>query len=230
MTECRQGETNMRIGRWPLLLCVAMLGYVTAVVGATESASTTPSATVRVVVRPVTATGQVRAGFTLTSEPTGSVDCHFKTPSLAAVDPNIEWCYPLSEGATACWDAAVAHHVLCLRNPRSRAVVRIPRVGAFASTAVAPLAKRAPLTLQLADGDICNVRTGGTADQLPDHPNLFVTYYCANDGEVWGSLAARHAGVDEAPPVWTVETAPFDGHRLVLRHVVRAWFVGTYSG
>jgi hypothetical protein len=79
--------------------------------------ATTLTATVRVVVRPVTSTGHVSAGFTLKTEPAGSVDCSSKQPSPGAVDFNIEFCSPSAEYAIACWNAAVAHRVLCVSRP-----------------------------------------------------------------------------------------------------------------
>jgi hypothetical protein len=192
--------------------------------------ATTLTATVRVVVRPVTSTGHVSVGFTLKTEPTGAVDCSSKEPSPGAVDINIEFCSPSAEYAIACWNAALAHRVLCVRNPRSKDVIRIPRIGAFANTSVAPAAFRAPLLMKLADGDFCSIRDGGAWGTLTGHPNLFGTYACVHAGIVWASASARHFGVNESHPVWTVQTAPAGNHALVTRHVAKAWFVGTHSG
>lgn len=190
----------------------------------------TPAPTVKIVVRPVTATGHVRAGFTLKYEPSGSVDCSTPDPSPGAVDPNIEFCFPSAEYAIACWKSAAPHRVLCIRNPRSKEVVRIPRLGSFAPTGVAPRRDRAPLTIKLGDGDICSIRDGGAWGSLPGHPDLFGTYSCVHDGAVWAGINAWHRGVNESNPVWTVRTAHIGTHTLVTRRVVKAWFVGTYRG
>jgi hypothetical protein len=114
-----------------------------------------------------------------------------------------------------------------MRNPRSKHLVRIPRLGAFASTALVPPARRAPLEIRLGDGDLCSIRDGGAWGQLPGHPNLFGTYACVHDGAVWATATARHQGVNESHATWTVRTAHCGSHTLVTRRVVKAWFVGT---
>jgi hypothetical protein len=215
-----------------LALIAAALALVTgaAVLDVPAGATTTVQPTVKIVVRPVTTTGHARAGFTVSDEPTGQVDCSFASPSPGAVNKNIEFCSPSVEYAVACWKAAAPHHVLCMRNPRRNAVVRIPRTGAFAPTAIAPAAQRAPLGFTLGDGDYCSIRDGGAWPQLPGHPHLFGTYSCAHDGAVWASSTSAHLGVNESNPVWTVRTAQFGSSTLVTRHIVKAWFVGTYFG
>lgn len=202
----------------------------TAILDAPATAATTAPATVKVVVRPVTSAGHARDGFSVTGEPSGQVYCNYPDPSPGAVNRNIEFCSPSAEYAVACWKAAVAHRVLCMRNPRVKKLVRIPRVGAFAKTAVAPPADRAPLVMRLGDGDVCSIRDGGAWGSLPGHPYLVGTYSCQHDGAVWAGPHAAHQGVDESNPSWTVRTAQFGSHTLVTRHVVKAWFVGTYFG
>jgi hypothetical protein len=199
------------------------------VVNATAAEATTIAPTVKIVVRPVTSTGQVASGFTMTTEPGGVVDCSIVSPSLVAVSANIEFCSPAAEYAVACWKAALAHHALCMRDPRSNQVVRISRSGPFAATVPVPAVRRAPLMIKLGDGDICRIRDGGAWAQLPGHPDLFGTYGCKHDGKVWATASAPHQGVNESHPVWTVRTAHFGSSTLVTRHIVKAWFVGTAS-
>jgi hypothetical protein len=208
-------------------LLAALIAVATSVTVASATTSTTFPATARIVVRPVTSSGHVRTGFSVTGEPSGSVDCSFREPSPAAVSPNIEFCSPSAEYAVACWKAAVPHRVLCMRDPRTNHVVRIPRTGAFASTALAPASQRAPLAVKLFDGDFCSIRSGGAAGSLPGHPNLFITYFCVHAGAVWATMSAVHEGVNETHPGWTVQTAHPGDHNLVTRHIVKAWFVGT---
>jgi hypothetical protein len=207
---------------------VALVAGVAVLEVPAAAASFAP--TVKVVVRPVTATGHVRAGFSVGAEPTGMVDCSFPSPSPGAVSHNIEFCGPSAEYAVACWKAAKPHRVWCMRDARSHHVVGIPRSGPFAPTPPAPLRERAPLVMRLADGDICSIRDGGAWGSLPGHPSLFGTYSCRHDGAVWASSTSRHMGVDETHPSWTVHTAQFGHHTLVVRHVVKAWFVGTHFG
>ncbi len=221
-------EILMRV----LALAAAAATLVAGAVGftAVATATTTAAPTIKVVVRPVTSTGHVHAGFTVTGEPSGSVDCSFADPSPGAVSRNIELCSPSAEYAVACWKAAVPHRVLCMRNPGRKRVVRIPRSGPFAPTRRAPAAQRAPLLMRLGDGDLCSIRDGGAWGSLPGHPNLFGTYSCRHHGAVWATSSAPHQGVNESNPGWTVRTAQFGSHTLVTRHVVKAWFVGTFFG
>lgn len=195
------------------------------------ASATTAAATVRVVVRPVTSTGHVRAGYTLVTEPSGLVDCRFPEPSPGAVSRNIEFCSPSAEYAVACWKSAVPQRVLCIRNPRHKQVVRIPRTGAFAPTALAPARERAPLGMTLGNGTYCSIRDGGAWGTLHSHPTWFGTYSCDNGSVVWSPPTANHHGINEIDPSWTVRTAPASGvGSVVIRHVVKAWFVGTFYG
>jgi hypothetical protein len=178
------------------------------------------------IIRPVNAAGFARPGYTVTGEPTGSVDCSFPDPSPGAVSPNIEWCSPSAEYAIACWKAAAPHKVLCMRDPRVRKLVRIPRLGAFAPTGLAAPRDRAPLAMVLGNGDYCSIRDGGTGPQRADHPQWIATYYCNSGKIVWLRPGARHLGVFEAFPSWTVIVAGESGP-IAARHVLRAWFVGT---
>jgi hypothetical protein len=224
------GADRIGVAMRVLRMAVAAILLIAGAAALEPAAATTLAPTVRIVVRPVTSTGHVRSGFTLTYEPSGSVDCSLAEPSPGAVNKNIEFCSPSAEYAVACWKAAALHRVLCMRNPRSKTVVRIPRTGAFAPTGLAPVAQRAPLVMRLGDGDVCSIRDGGAWGSLPGHPNLSGTYSCAHDGAVWATSTAAHLGVNESNPVWTVRTAHFGSSTLVTRHVVKAWFVGTYFG
>ena len=195
--------------------------------GVDATAGATPAPTVKVVVRPVTSTGHHRAGFTVSGEPSGLVDCSFADPSPGAVNRNIEFCSPSAEYAIACWKAAAPHRVLCMRNPRRKHIVRIPRHGAFASTNLAPASQRAPLVFNLRDGDHCSIRDGGAGPIRQGHPHWVATYYCVDDGVVWMKPSAAHLGVNESAASWTVLTGGETGP-LVTRHLTKAWFVGTY--
>jgi hypothetical protein len=125
----------------------------------------------------------------------------------------------------------VPHRVLCMRNPRRMHLVRIPRSGPFASTGLAPASERAPLGMTLGNGAYCSIRDGGAWSILKSHPTWFGTYSCDNGGAVWAAPTANHQGINESSASWTVRTAPASGvGTVVLRHVVKAWFVGTFFG
>ena len=198
----------------------------TGTVGATSAGASTLTRTQRVVVRPVTAYGHPVSGFHVRIERSGQVDCSFPEPSPGAVDKNILLCSPSAEYAIACWKSSTPHHALCMRNPRVDKLVKIPTTGRFAHTA-APRHK-VPLALRLANGVYCTIRDGGAGARLRHHPNWAATYYCANGAAVWARIGSRSYGVDTSHRVWTVHTAPASGKgSLVVRKVMRAWFVGT---
>jgi hypothetical protein len=209
------------------VLLAAVPAGVVAAAGA-STATTTSSPTVRVVVRPVNALGRAQAGFSVTNEASGSVDCSFADPSPGAVNRNIEWCSPSAEYAIACWKSATPARVLCMRNPRVAHLVKIPRIGVFANTLPAPLSQRAPLVMNLRDGDHCSIRDGGAGPARQGHPNWAASYYCVHDGVVWKTPTASHYGINESSTSWTVITGNETGP-LVTRHVAKAWFVGTHS-
>jgi hypothetical protein len=181
------------------------------------------------VVRPVNAAGYPVSNYTVTGEPTGGVSCSFPDPAPSAVSPNIEQCSPSAAYPVACWKAAAPHKVLCLRNPRARKLVRIPRIGAFAPTSLAPAEQRAPLSMVLANGDYCSFRIGGAAPFRMDHPQWIATYYCNSGKIVWMRPGAHHYGVNERFDSWIVIVAGATGP-IFARHLLRAWFVGTYQG
>ncbi|HVT22367.1 MAG TPA: hypothetical protein VHE57_13375, partial [Mycobacteriales bacterium] len=103
------------------------------------SASASAAATVRVVVKPVTASGHPAPGFTVhrAKHAWERVDCSFKDPSVGAVSPDVEACSPSAAYAIACWKSADPGRVLCTRDPSSHALYELPRDGKFAKTAVA---------------------------------------------------------------------------------------------
>lgn len=207
------------------------VGVLAAAPVATAAASgtthATPAATKKVVVRPVTSSGQAAPGFGVRGEPRGRVDCSFADPSAGAVSRNIESCSPSVEYAVACWKAAAHKSVLCLRDARVKRLVRIPRMGKFAATPPPKPADRAPLLVVLSDGTHCTIRDGGAWGQLKGHPRLFGTYSCDRHGAVWARSSAPHSGVNESHASWTVRTAEFGKRHLATRHVARAYFVGT---
>ncbi|HEY8302904.1 MAG TPA: hypothetical protein VIG48_13485 [Jatrophihabitans sp.] len=114
----------------------ALLAAVTVASAAHGStpARRTLTHTASVVVRPVTWTARVAPGFTVSRERTGRVDCTAGMASPGAVDRDILQCSPSAEYATACWLSRTPHHVLCLRDPRSKHLVSLPRHGVMAQT------------------------------------------------------------------------------------------------
>jgi hypothetical protein len=211
-------------------VAVATLGVAVVVDSASAGAARRGHPPTQItVVRPVNAAGFAMPNYTVQAEPTGMVDCTFPSPSPAAVSPNIEFCSPSAEYAVSCWKAAAVHKVLCLRNPRTRKLVRIPRHGAFAPTGLAPADERAPQSMALANGDYCSFRAGGAAPFRADHPQWVATYYCNSGKIVWMRPGAHHYGVNEVLDSWIVIVAGPTGP-IFARYLTRAWFVGTHTG
>ena len=190
-------------------------------------------ATVRVVVRPVTTGGVPAPGFhatTLDAANAGPLDCSTADPSPGAVDRDIEQCSPSAEDAVACWKSATPHRALCSRDPSSDLVYSLRRTGKFAKTGLVKKRLRAPILLVLKDGTKCGIRIGGAWSTLQAHPDWYGTYYCDRHGAVWSPPHARHNGVHESQPTWTVHTSPSNGDGPVtIRTVTKAYFVGTKS-
>jgi hypothetical protein len=192
-----------------------------------SSSSPAAAATVKVVVRPVTSAGVHAAGFQVTRE-SERVDCSYTSPSPGAVDRYIDFCSPSVAYAIACWKARVAHHVLCMRNPASHELYRMPRSGRFAKSPLAPTKDRAPLRMVLGNGSVCTIRDGGAWGSLKNHPQWQGTYSCTGGDNVWAPPHAHHDGVNEQNPSWTVHTASAYGTGpITVRHVRKAYFVGT---
>lgn len=208
-----------------VLLAVATTVGLTSAVAAAPIRHHTLTHTTRIVARPVTFGGHVAAGYTVSSE-SGSIDCSDGTESPAAVNRNILYCSPDSEGALACYSwAPHPHYALCLRNARTHHLASVRHTGAMPSAQ--PYAHPTPLDLTFADGTKCFLRDGGTSATLHQHPAWNVYYYCTDGGAVWGP---HPYGVNTAHPVWTVRTARSDGTGNVrTRNVAKAWFVGRHS-
>lgn len=209
------------------LLCLAALAPLVALAAPSLAHAAAAPATHKVVVRPVTSTGHAAAGFHVKAQPNGSVDCSSRSPSPGAVSHNIEACSPSAEYAIACWKAATAHQVLCVRNPASKTVYRIPRTGNFEPTGLLAKKQRAPLLLVLTNGDKCAIRDGGAGGTITGHPKLVATYYCSSGVAVWAPFNAKHFGINESASSWTIRTAQAGNHALTLHHVKKAYFVGT---
>jgi hypothetical protein len=176
----------------------------------------------QVVVRPVDAGGKPATGWTVSRERHSSVSCDGAAP--AAVDDGILECFPTAEYLPACWKSH-HHTALCLRDARTKALVRVHYTGRF-GTATAPR-RPSPQDLDLVNGQKCGIRVGGAWSQLPTHPN-WVGFDSCSKGSVYGSPAGD--GVNRSNPVWTVHVwKSGTKHHVTRRGVDTAYFVGTAS-
>jgi hypothetical protein len=181
-------------------------------------------ATQRFVVRAVTASGTLAAGFTASHESV-PVSCALgPAASPAAVDDDIVACTPESSYAVACWAAADPGHVYCLRNPWTDDVVELP-VADRVPHVSAPQHPQ-PLGLTLADGTHCSLRSGGASSELAAHPTWFAAFICATTTAVWA--APNTDGIDTSARAWSVQIAPLDGTGpLVTSAVADVYYAGT---
>jgi hypothetical protein len=122
----------------------------------------------------------------------------------------------------ACWPSA-SSTVLCLTQPWTHELQRYAAFGVGPATAPAsPL----PLTLVLADGTHCQVRSGGAWSPLAGHPGWTGWYWCDGNGAVWG--AAGSNGIDRSSARWSVEFGSISGNGPVHEEpVTTALFAGT---
>lgn len=184
--------------------------------------------TIKVITRPVTASGHAAAGFTVHGQHGLSVDCSTADGSPGALSPDIALCYPSAAYAIACWKAAAPGKVLCVRDPSSHKVYRMGRDGKFAKTSVPKPRDRAPLLIVLGDGTRCQIRVGGAWGQPKGHPNLYGAYSCDRHGAAWlwskGSRRDPHAGIDESGATWRIRTGQ---NTIVWRDIAEAYFVAT---
>ncbi|HVY11441.1 MAG TPA: hypothetical protein VHB18_14975 [Mycobacteriales bacterium] len=219
--------TNTR----PSVTAAIAITVASLTIGMTTPTSATPAAhhpTVRVVVRPVTASGHAVPGYTVTQSHY-AISCSPAAPSPVSISRNVETCSPSAAYAVACWKAAKRKHALCLPNPRQKKLRLEPLTGKFAATAAVPARTRSPFAVVLSDGATCNIRIGGTGGILTSHPNFYATYYCTSGDAIWAKGNAAHSGVNEAHATWQVRTASGAGGnaKLVTRQVRRAYFVAT---
>ena len=219
-----------RLSLLALSILTLLAGLLVSGSGASAAAHRDFPATRSTVLQPVNGAGHARPGYSITSVPRRFwIDCRFPEASPGALSSGINYCSPSAAYAIACWKAAAAHKALCLTDARRQRLTRYQLMGRFTPATVRPADEQAPLAIVLADGDYCSIRDGGAWSQLPHHPNLYGYYSCRHDGAVWAVANARHDGVNESQPSWTVRTAQFGHRHLITRHVVRAWFVSTFT-
>jgi hypothetical protein len=208
----------------PRALAATVMAATLAASGAAtahQSSDRSPH-THRVVVRPVDASGHARPGWTVHRARGLTVDCDGS--ASAALDDGIYACFPTAAYLPACWPSR-HHTVLCLRDARTRRLVRVHHSGSL-GTATAP-DRPSPQDLTLAHGQRCSLRVGGAWSTLPTHPS-WVGFYSCGHGSVYGP--PRGDGVDRAAQPWTVRVwQSGTKHRVLHRSVATSYFVGTHS-
>jgi hypothetical protein len=203
------------------VVAAGLLGSVVAVASGHE-ARAAGTRTHRVVVRPVDASGQAQSGWTVHRTKGLTVQCDGS--ASAAVDDGIYACFPTAAYLPSCWPSQ-HHTVLCLRDARTRKLVRVRYSGSLGS-ATAP-SRPSPQDLDLAGGQRCSLRVGGAWGTLPTHPS-WVGFYSCTHGSVYGPPSGD--GIVRSAPPWTVHVwKSGTAHRVGRRSVAKAYFVGTRS-
>jgi hypothetical protein len=143
-----------------------------------------------------------------------------------AVDDDIRFCGDSASNTAACWRAADRTHVLCLSDPYSHTLRRVPLTGSFST--VAANAHPIPQALTIDGGVRYLVRNGGAWGSVREHPS-WIGYYTQRSTfltNVYGP--AGGTGIDTASARWSVEVFPASGAGAGQRHrVVAAYEVGT---
>jgi hypothetical protein len=183
--------------------------------------------TAKVVIRPVNVQGGARPGYQVIALPAERVDCTHGEPSVGAVSPNIQYCFPTAANAEVCWNSGLPHRVLCFPDLAKKELVRMPRRGPFAATPLTAPLKRAPLRIVFFSGTSCSMAFNGTYPVRTNKIRSAVMYRCsAANLYVWARPQAPHSGVNESNGTWTVYVGKPTGP-LVVRHIKIAQFVGT---
>lgn len=183
----------------------------------------------QIVVRPVTASGQLAPGWSARAQDL-TITCSGALRSPVAQSNDVLYCSPSAASAIACWHAAAPSYAYCLTDPRSHTVNRFRlQDSAFPAPHPSELPP-APAALDLIDGSRCSVRIGGAAARLGVHPDWVPYYFCGSgeDIAVWAPTNAPTGGVLPGDGVWTVQTSATDGSKpLQTVGVGTAYFVGT---
>jgi hypothetical protein len=175
-----------------------------------------------VVVRPVDSAGQPEPGWAVHRMKGVQADCD-SSAAPSAVDDGIYECFPSAAYLPACWPSR-HHTVLCLRDARTKKLVRVRYHGAL-GTATAP-ATPSPIDMMLGKQD-CSLRVGGAWGTIPTHPK-WVGFYSCTHGSVYGP--PRGDGVVRTTEPWHVRLwKSGTKHTVVRRSVTVAYVVGTHS-
>jgi hypothetical protein len=211
------------------LVSLIVLGAV-AVLAPTATDAAPVQRTQRVVVRPVDRSGHPAAGYRVTADRNGAIDCGPPAEaSPAATNANILYCSPSAAYAIACWQDSRTAHALCLRDVWQRRLVRIADGGKF-PRAAKPTTPH-PMALVLGNGTRCTIRDGGAWPDPTRHPTWAGYYSCAGSQAVWGPTgSSQDDGINRSKPLWTVEVGAISGRgKMTTRHIRTAYYVGMTS-
>lgn len=113
--------------------------------------------------------------------------------------------------------------LICITDPVSHQGYRRMLDGTL--TDLGPAEQMLPLSVELTDGSLWSLRSGGAANASPD--GLVPFYWCQSGCEgdaLWGP--AGEEAIDSAAPVWTIRRAAENGTEETYEvEIARVWFV-----
>jgi hypothetical protein len=195
---------------------------IAAAADAIREARNSGPATRTVVLRPVTGAGAPAAGWRVDDTGGLAVDCGY--PSPASVSDGVHTCGPTAAGADVCWPEPGAGSVLCLWDPWEMILHSHPATKA--TVPVTAPADAEPIGLELADGNRCRLRNGGSWGGRAENDDLYGAYQCTGEdtGIIWAERG--HPEIDKSSPTWSVLTAS-ETSPLRRIGVKTAYFAGT---
>ena len=203
VAAARAGKGPDRTG--PILGAAIGLAVALALAGCSGSApgSGTLAATSIVSVSPLDTDGRIRADWKVKQDPPPddltalALDCW--GPSDWALGPNIQSCGATADDAAVCWAPPGQDQLYCGLNPWTPEVRELR--SAQLLTAVPASANPSPWGVELADGNRCGARTGGTWFVGPDGT---VPMYACEHNDVYLMQPAESAQtIDRSHATWT---------------------------
>jgi hypothetical protein len=184
-----------------------------------------------VTLKPVTRAGTAAPGWSirvLSATGGSALPCSTDPsyPADGAVTGGIYYCAGGAAEADACWPAVEPQHVLCLLDPFSR-TVNLEYIGKTLGPVV-PVAKPVPIGLELANGDQCRLRVGGSWSAQEQHPDWVGYYSCSGQHAIFAAPSDSFAGIDDSKSSWTVHVGTFSAPLKTVA-VSSAYYVGIAS-
>jgi hypothetical protein len=149
-----------------------------------------------------------------------TVDCYRggETPH----GPSTYQCGSNADGLYNCWLKRVTGWGYCLADPAGTVLRRIT-IGSVNDTSSKDTSADNPAALDLATGEHCTLRYGGSETPHPGDGKV-PFYYCGNSGPiVWTAQGAGLSGIDRSKPQWQATVGTRTGP-LSQVAVTRAWY------
>lgn len=159
------------------------------------------------------------AGYTV--EDSGlTVDCY--RGGATPHGPSTYQCGSNADGLYNCWLRRITGWGYCLADPAGKVLTRIT-FGNVTDTTSKDTSADNPAALDLATGEHCTLRYGGSETAHPGD-GMVPFYYCGNSGLiVWTAVGAGLSGIDMSKPQWQATVGTRTGP-LSKVAVTRAWY------